>query len=287
MTIIPEDRPDREDPPRRTVRWRERWGVPASVAAHVLIVVLLIFGLPLPQFEPQQPEAIAIELVPPPEPAPQEEEQPPEEQVPEEEPEPQEAEPETPPEQPAAEEQAAAPQIQALRPVFQFGEQDSGPREVPDGSSSEEAETEDPAPDPAPEPVDEAAAPVPAEKPPVELAEARTLFSRAVTDNPAAMTAMGSMPRDMRGSELCTTELREQLRHADEPYWPDLLPSYRLGGGNVMEVRDAAFRARGQWYDLSFRCEVDAEATRVLSFGFSVGAAIPRDQWRARGFPGG
>ena len=267
------------------------WGVPASVAAHVLVIALLIFGLPLPQVEPEQPEAIAIELVPPPEPAPQEEEQPPEEAAEEQPPEeeaPEEqpaeaAEAEAPPQEAAAEPQQSAPPIQVLRPVFQFGEQDAGPREATDGSAPEEAETEEPAPDP----IDEAAAPLPAEKPPVELAEARTLFSRAVTDDPAAMTAMAGLPREMRGSELCTTELREQLRNSTPPYWPDLLPAYRLGAGSVLEVREAAFRARGQWYDLSFRCEVDADATRVLSFAFNVGDAIPRDQWRARGFPGG
>lgn len=77
------------------------------------------------------------------------------------------------------------------------------------------------------------------------------------------------------------------MRNSTPPYWPDLLPAYRLGAGSVLEVREAAFRARGQWYDLSFRCEVDADATRVLSFAFNVGDAIPRDQWRARGFPGG
>ncbi|WP_370322353.1 DUF930 domain-containing protein [Oricola sp.] len=271
------------------------WGVPASVAAHVLVIALLIFGLPLPQVEPEQPEAIAVELVPPPEPAPQEEEQPtqeaaeeqpPEEEAPEEQPA-EAAEAEAPPQEAASEPQQSAPPIQVLRPVFQFGEQDAGPREATDGSAPEEAETEEPAPDPAPEPIDEAAAPLPAEKPPVELAEARTLFSRAVTDDPAAMTAMAGLPREMRGSELCTTELREQLRNSTPPYWPDLLPAYRLGAGSVLEVREAAFRARGQWYDLSFRCEVDADATRVLSFAFNVGDAIPRDQWRARGFPGG
>ena len=284
MTITPDERPEREEPQRPPTRWRERWGVLASVAAHVLVIALLIFGLPLPQFEPQQPEAIAVELVPPPEP--QEEEQPPEEQAPEEEPA-EEPEPETPPQEAAAEQQSSAPPIEVLRPVFQFGEQDTGPREATDGSASEEAETEEPAPDPDPAPVDEAAAPLPAEKPPIELAEARTLFSRTVTDDPVAMTAMAGLPREIRGSELCTTEMREQLRNATPPYWPDLLPSYRLGAGNVLEVRQAAFRARGQWYDLGFRCEVDADATRVVSFAFTIGEAIPRDQWRARGFPGG
>ena len=106
-----------------------------------------------------------------------------------------------------------------------------------------------------------------------------TALKNSGADDPAAMTAMAGLPREMRGSELCTTELREQLRNSTPPYWPDLLPAYRLGAGSVLEVREAAFRARGQWYDLSFRCEVDADATRVLSFAFNVGDAIPRDQW--------
>ncbi|MFZ2102333.1 MAG: DUF930 domain-containing protein [Oricola sp.] len=99
------------------------------------------------------------------------------------------------------------------------------------------------------------------------------------------MTAMGVMSRGERAGELCASELREQLRHATPSFSPDLLPSYRLGEGTVMEVPKAAFRAGGQWYDLRFRCEIDAEATRVLSFAFDVGGAIPRGEWKSRGFP--
>ncbi|RVC65478.1 DUF930 domain-containing protein, partial [Mesorhizobium sp. M2A.F.Ca.ET.046.02.1.1] len=47
----------------------------------------------------------------------------------------------------------------------------------------------------------------------------------------------------------------------------------------------AAFSTTTQWYDLSFRCEVDADATRVLSFNFRVGGLVPPGDWTRRRFP--
>lgn len=113
----------------------------------------------------------------------------------------------------------------------------------------------------------------------------RQLSSSVDTGHTVATTAMRNMPRDVRGSQLCTTELREQLRRAPQPYQPELLPSYELPGGTVLAVPRAAFRAGGVWYDLDFRCTVDADALRVVDFSFKVGNAIPRSQWQARGFP--
>ncbi|CAH0341361.1 hypothetical protein RHI9324_03055 [Rhizobium sp. CECT 9324] len=130
-------------------------------------------------------------------------------------------------------------------------------------------------------PVDEANVGAAAPK----LDEAKTLFSTTISSDPAAMTAMNGLPRERRADQLCTTELREQLRNASPPYRPELLPSFGLKKGNVLAPAKTAFRASGQWYDLSFRCEVDDEATRVVSFGFSVGDAIPRSEWSARRFP--
>lgn len=266
---------------RRQAPKKTGWGVAASAVAHALVIALLIFGLPLPEFATEQPEAIAVELVPPePEVAQEEEEAAPEEAA---EPAPQEPPP-PPPQPPAEAEQVAAPPVQVLRPVVRFGEEDTGPEIAGEGDAPEEAAPED---SPAEEEPD-APAPgvaVPAEKPPVELNEARRLFSRAMTNDLVAMNAMGTMTRGERAGELCASELREQLRHAAQPYWPDLLPAYRLDKGTVMEVRRGAFRAGGQWYDLRLRCEIDADATRVVSFAFDVGAPVPRSEWKRRGFP--
>jgi hypothetical protein len=99
------------------------------------------------------------------------------------------------------------------------------------------------------------------------------------------MSAMGDLPRELRASQLCTTELREQLRYGTPAYRPEMLPAYRLDAGNVLAVPDAAFRAEGAWYNLSFRCTVDDGALRVIGFALTVGEPIPREDWAARGFP--
>lgn len=117
------------------------------------------------------------------------------------------------------------------------------------------------------------------------LTAAEKLYSASATDDPVARTAMGDLPRGTRIERLCSTELYAQLRHGSPSYRPELLPSFRLSQGTVLDVRRAAFRANTRWYDLSFRCEVDADATRVVSFAFDVGAEVPESQWRNRGFP--
>jgi hypothetical protein len=118
-----------------------------------------------------------------------------------------------------------------------------------------------------------------------ELTEAKTLFSQKMTNDPVAKTAIDGLPRGMRVAQLCSTELREQLIHAPQRYRPELLPSYRLSQGTVLEVKRGAFRAGARWYDMSFRCEVDADATKVVSFAFDVGDVVPKSQWKSRGFP--
>ncbi len=115
--------------------------------------------------------------------------------------------------------------------------------------------------------------------------EARRLFSQKATSNPIATTAMGNVPRGARRPALRHRNCASSWKTRMPPYYPEILPSYRLGEGTVIEVRKAAFRVGGQWYDLSYRCEVDANATKVVGFAFSVGAPLPPSEWRRRGLP--
>ncbi len=251
-------------------------------------------------------------------------------------------------------EQADGQPLPVLRPVFEFGEEDSGSGPVRDGNASQGAERAEtpgdtaepqqaageaeqaaeaatgeeagqaPAPalpqDVSPPTIDamrteplaagesatadgvqanvaaEPAAPAsesPAEgetgatKPPEEapLKPAKRLFSQSDTGDMIARTAMGSVPREARGGQLCSTELTEQLRNGSPPFYPDIVPSFALPDGTVLDVRHASFRARAQWYDVKFRCEVDRNATRVVSFALEVGEPVPRSEWKKRGFP--
>ncbi|MGR6430257.1 DUF930 domain-containing protein [Rhizobium sp. PAMB 3174] len=118
-----------------------------------------------------------------------------------------------------------------------------------------------------------------------DLKRAGKLYSNSDSTSEEAMIAENGIPPSERASRLCVTELREQLRHGKPSYQPELLPAYNLPSGTVLAVRKAAFRAQGQWFDLSFRCEVDKGATRVVSFAYAVGAPVPRAKWKERGFP--
>lgn len=331
------------------------WALPISLGLHLAIPALLVFELPLSLPVPQEEQAVDVELVAPPAPPETAPEPPPPAAEPAEPPasQPETPQPETP--KPEAKGEDARPQATpVLRPVFQFGEKDAGPRQALDGNSAEESAIEapdeplaqaeeQPAPAETPEAVEaeqaaspdvaeiEAAevgtvspetlraedTPLPAEQPeaaapdsdvqvslPVtsqaptprparsastsstpKLQEAKRLFSEAATGNMMATSASGNLPRALRGGVLCVSELREQLRNASPPYFPDLLPSYPLKDGAVLEVPDAAFRVRGQWFNLSFRCNVDADVTKVVSFALRVGEPIPRSQWASRGLP--
>ena len=291
------------------------WGYPASVAAHALILALVIFGLPVPAFEPAAEEVVEVAVVPPPE-EPVLEEPPPPEPAPEPEetPKPEAQAPVPQPASPSAEaaDAAEASRIAALRPVVQFGEADAGPRAAQDGNAAAEepepaTEEEVALPEQASEP--DAVSPEEAQDnadPPPELelpngaaipiptpaprgsgqpVTAKRLLSPAATSALVATTAMGNLPRGRRAGELCATELREQLRHGTPTYRPQLLPTYELDTGTVLEVRQSAFRTGSDWYNLSFTCEIDGEATRVVSFALNVGEPVPRSEWRSRGFP--
>lgn len=311
---------DEAEKPRRGL-W---WGFPASVLLHVAIAALLLLKLPDMSHTPPKEEAVKVDIVPekeapkPPEPpAPK-----PAEKAAEPPPKPQEeAKLEEPPQKVPL--PVLRPVFQFGQkdegPEKQDGSASHGDKDAADDLAEKKPEApkadqpdattketpKEPVKDETPgvpdilkaidqqdaanaaaagKPVEQkAATPKPSDAP--KMQEARRIFSDTALGGQSAVLAMGDMPRDVRISQLCATELREQLRHATPPYSPEMLPSIRLRYGNVLDVPKAAFRTRSTWYDISFRCEVDGPATRVLSFAFKVGEPVPRSEWRARGFP--
>lgn len=194
----------------------------------------------------------------------------------------------TPSEPPVAEE--LAEDAPAAAPVPTPSERDSADGfpaalaegEPTDGNAQEEAAKADEQTKTEEKAADQAEA---SDAPERKLQDADRLFSENAAEDPVARTAIGDLPRSVRIERLCSTELYAQLRHGSPAYNPELLPSYRLSKGTVLEVTRAAFRANTRWYNLSFRCEVDEEGTRVVAFAFDVGSEVPKSEWRKRGFP--
>ena len=293
----------------RDQRWMFWGALPASLFLHLIIAALLVFGLPVSLLQPQKEEAISVELVPPPKPSGKAKVEPAPPAEKSKSGKSQEANVEIPP--PTSDDAARQGPSPVLKPVFQFGEKDVGPRESPDGNSAEDGspsptalrkpDKQDLAEPPAvtaveatsqaPQPgVPETSSTKPVDaakvRKPLKLQEAKTLFSQTATGDPMATTAMRDVPRGVRAGQLCLTELREQLLNALPPYFPDLLPSFGLeGGSTTIEVLSTAFRANRQWYDLSYRCEVDTDAMKVVSFAYRVGDPVRRSEWKRRGLP--
>ena len=104
----------------------------------------------------------------------------------------------------------------------------------------------------------------------------RRLNSQSATGDALATTSMSGVPRDQRAGKLCASVLQQQL--LDASYLPVLLPFVRLKAGNVLDAPDVAFRTTTGWYHLSFRCEVDTDATRVSSFAYRVGTVVSPEE---------
>ncbi|MGO8112833.1 DUF930 domain-containing protein, partial [Rhizobium leguminosarum] len=59
--------------------------------------------------------------------------------------------------------------------------------------------------------------------------------------------------------------------------WPgDILPNAaRATGSSLALCENSVFTSGGNWYGIQFRCEVNADATKILSFAYKVGGLIP------------
>lgn len=332
-------------PAKRTGRWTG-WGLAASLALHLLIVLPFVMSFALSDPPPEKEESVSVELVPPEPERPQEPQKEPEskkeEKKAEAPPPPQEQKP--PPlekTEPLPSDREKAPPLPTLQQVFRFGERNAGPEKKLDGDSADEGQPEATVDEPddatkaqdlaklvskAPDVVVESEAPKlpeiaipevapsaangalsgeageasalpvpkPVEKPQVTnaplpkkpvLKQAKRLYSEEATGSMVAMMAAAGVPRGQRASQLCTSELKEQLKRSTPSYNAEYLPDVRSEKDTVLEPPKAAFRASGTWYDVHFRCEVDKEATRVVSFALSVGKPVPRRQWAGRKFP--
>lgn len=280
-------------------RWKLSLGLFVSVALHLGFVALFMLRLPEP-YPAAQEESIAVELTPPPE----------EEELSEK--------PDDPPSddplpEPAAENpieafESASPQEveapQADTPASgmpsEAPEEEQTSRTEPDEAQKQE-DAQAPASEPgennteetsaAPDELSPSASASVEEDTQQEMEEAQTLYSEATLSNPRVQEALGRLPPDRRLVQICSIEALEQVRHSVSGSFPDMLVPYSTGGGlisgRVLNASGGAYRSLGRWYAIDFRCEVDEEARKLVSFRYEVGPAIPQNEWESRRLPSG
>ncbi len=119
-----------------------------------------------------------------------------------------------------------------------------------------------------------------------KLEKAKGLNSRKMLSDPRVRQALGELPPERRIVQVCSIEALEQVRRERPDAFPDMLALYgqsaELIRDGVLSTRGGAFRSRNNWYEIDFRCQVDADAIEIVAFSFAIGGAVPRDQWEAR-----
>lgn len=281
-------------------QWKEiGWGTLASIALHLSVGCILLLRVHVEPYPEQQ--TVEIELVEPEQVKPKERPHPepasaraarplvfesmpkkPEQKVPE-------------PQKPAAEEAATPSMNPESAPTESSADTNPGGANPakPDPAGSEANLRDEPVPEPKSNPkmkVDSVQKPAEAKSEQKnELAAARQPSSPNSMFDPRVMQAFGQLPREGRIRQLCKLAALDRIRQQPFSRHADILIPYDESGAlikkNTLDARGGAFRNGTNWYNVSFKCQVDANATKVMSFSLGVGGAVPPGEWRKREFP--
>jgi Domain of Unknown Function (DUF930) len=136
----------------------------------------------------------------------------------------------------------------------------------------------DAVPTPMPKPVQQSVV--------ANLKPAKRIYSKDTLSDPRVKEAFGKLPPKRRVVQLCSIEMLEQIRRNVPGSAPDIIGPTSITKENIdeqlMDVMDAAYHSRGQWFELSYHCEIDPKSLKITSFRFNMGAAIPKSEWGAR-----
>lgn len=89
---------------------------------------------------------------------------------------------------------------------------------------------------------------------------------------------------DTRLEQRCDAELLTRIARDTKTYRPDRVVAYTFSApkieGNEIKSRGAAFRSKGEWYHLAFKCETAPDRMEVIGLKYKIGDEIPEDSWQ-------
>jgi hypothetical protein len=87
--------------------------------------------------------------------------------------------------------------------------------------------------------------------------------------------------------QLCDYTAMDHVRKESAKYRPDRAVADATAqvrkSGNTLDVSGGAFRSRGKWYGIAYRCAATPDNMKVLSFSYKVGSEIPQSKWASYG----
>jgi hypothetical protein len=86
-----------------------------------------------------------------------------------------------------------------------------------------------------------------------------------------------------RLEQRCDAEVLDRISRDDRQYRADRVVAYAFATPEMHEnsIRSpgAAFRSKGEWYRLKFKCQTAPDHMEVTKFRYKIGAQIPKDEW--------
>jgi hypothetical protein len=86
-----------------------------------------------------------------------------------------------------------------------------------------------------------------------------------------------------RLEQRCDAEVLDRISHDDHSYKADRVVAYAFAtpqmSADAIKSTGAAFRSKGQWYRLKFKCQTAPDHMQVLQFRYKIGDAIPEADW--------
>ncbi|KZM47561.1 hypothetical protein OA90_25475 [Labrenzia sp. OB1] len=98
-----------------------------------------------------------------------------------------------------------------------------------------------------------------------------------------ARQALTQVTGDDRIEQLCALEAMEQVRHTLPDFRPTRLVPHALRNSfrkdNVVFAPAGALRSNRIWYEIAYKCQLDAGGSAITAFEYALGAPIVRAQW--------
>lgn len=107
--------------------------------------------------------------------------------------------------------------------------------------------------------------------------------SSAQAMSPSLRRGLMKLDPQTRLEQRCDAEVLDRISRDDRGFKADRVVAYAFAtpemGENSIRSPGAAFRSKGEWYRLKFKCRTAPDHMEVLDFRYKIGERIPKDQW--------
>lgn len=110
-----------------------------------------------------------------------------------------------------------------------------------------------------------------------------TLACPASAMDNALRAGLMKLDPQTRLEQRCDAEILDRITHDDRKFKADRVVAYAFAtpemSADAIRSSGAAFRSKGQWYRLKFKCQTGPDHMQVLQLRYRIGDEIPEADW--------